>query len=478
MTDELRPVKGSHDLLVSGYKKHDNIIDAASDIGRVYGFKGFSTPIFEYTDVFKRTLGETSDVVNKEMFTFETRGGESITLRPEFTAGIARAFISNGLKQNLPLKLFSYGPVFRYERPQKGRQRQFHQVNFEWLGNDSPLADVELIALAQQILDELKIQGKVSLELNTLGDNDSRAAYRDALVGYLEKYKDDLSEDSRTRLEKNPLRILDSKDEADRRIIKDAPVMSDYLNKHSAAFFDKVKAGLDELGIQYNLNPHIVRGLDYYTHTVFEYVVESKELGVQNTVLAGGRYDGLIDQMGGQPTPAVGFAAGVERLALIASETREVEPIAIVAVGEIAQMQALGAACDIREGAIQPIEIISGTNIGKLLKKANKISASHAIIIGKDEISSGTAKIKNLTTGEQWEHDINDLGFAVKGITVQGMSAAMEAEMNEEMDFIEGMLDQEEGGLGLLDLIAMEKESKGGRTDSKNKPPLELMLED
>ena len=295
------------------------MIETGRAVAARYGYAEVATPIFEFTEVFARTLGETSDVVTKEMYSFTDRGGEALTLRPEYTAGVARAFISGALGQNLPVKLFCSGPMFRYERPQKGRLRQFHQIDVEVIGAPEPLADVEVIALGAQILRALGLAEHVRLELNTLGDPESRQAYRDRLVGYLSAYRDRLSPDSQARLERNPLRILDSKDEGDREILKGAPTLDASLNEASKAFFAGVRAGLDALGIAYAINPMLVRGLDYYTHTAFEFTTD--RLGAQGAVLAGGRYDGLVAAMGGPDTPGIGWAAGVERLAMLLDET-------------------------------------------------------------------------------------------------------------------------------------------------------------
>ncbi|MCP5362249.1 MAG: histidine--tRNA ligase [Hyphomicrobiales bacterium] len=400
---KLQPVRGTKDLYFEDAMRHEYIIAKAWKIAERYGFAPFSTPIFEFTEVFKRTLGDTSDVVNKEMYSFEDRGGEGITLRPEFTAGIARAYISNGLQQHLPIKAFSYGPLFRYERPQKGRQRQFHQVNAEWLGEASPLADVEIIALANDLLRELGITEGVTLALNSLGDNQSRQDYREALVSYLKGFEARLSEDSKVRLEKNPLRILDSKDAGDRDILKEAPSIAEYYTPAAQDFLQQVTEGLSALGIAYQLNPAIVRGLDYYSHTVFEFVVESEEMGSQNTVLAGGRYDGLMAQLGGPDTPAIGFAAGVERLALLAScpeDTRS--KLAILPMQPEMVHDALKLAHRLRGEGVRT-EVIAGNNLGKQLKKADKVQATHAAILGSDELARGVVQLKNLKSGEQNE---------------------------------------------------------------------------
>ena len=277
-----------------------------------------ATPMFEFSQVFKRTLGDTSDVVTKEMYTFVDKGGDEITLRPENTAGVARSFISEGLSQNVPVKFFYSGPMFRYERPQKGRLRQFHQIGVELIGVEQVQADLEIIACGARVLDELGVLGETLLELNTLGDGESRDHYRQVLVSYFEKYAKDLSPDSQDRLQRNPLRILDSKNERDREIVADAPVFEHFLNESSASFFAALRDGLDALEIAYSLNPRLVRGLDYYCHTAFEFTTQV--LGAQGAVIAGGRYDGLIGMMGGREPPGVGWAGGIARLARLCGD--------------------------------------------------------------------------------------------------------------------------------------------------------------
>jgi histidyl-tRNA synthetase len=299
-------VRGTHDIVGETAAGHQHVVAVARDCAHRYAFGDIDTPIFEFTPVFARTMGEGSDVVRKEMYSFIDRGGEDITLRPEFTAGICRAFISGGMQQDLPLKFFAHGPAFRYERPQKGRLRQFHQIDTEILGVEGPGADIEIIALGAEILHQLGVLDRCVLELNTLGDPDSRQAYRDALVAYFSDHIDGLSEESADRLTRNPLRILDSKDVGDRSIVVDAPLMADYLTPAAREFFAAVCEGLDILGIAYNLNQRLVRGLDYYTHTAFEFVTDA--LGSQGAVIAGGRYDGLIKMLGGPPTPGIGWA--------------------------------------------------------------------------------------------------------------------------------------------------------------------------
>jgi len=397
----LQPVRGTHDILPEQSLRHRQVTETAGTIAGQYGYGEVATPIFEFTEVFKRTLGDSSDIVTKEMYTFESRSGEEITLRPEGTAGIVRALISGGLGQHLPLKFFYQGPMFRHERPQKGRLRQFHQFGVELLGVGAPLGDIEVIAMAAQILDALGVGESTTLEINSLGDPQSRKAYRDVLLGYLSDLKDKLSEDSRNRLAVNPLRVLDSKDEGDKRVLADAPLFSDYLTGEAAEFFSAVTAGLDELGIAYALNPKLVRGLDYYCHTAFEFTTEA--LGAQGTVLAGGRYDGLVSAMGGAETPGVGWAAGIERLAmLIADAPGAQRPIAVVPVGGGAETAAFNLAQELRRDGFT-VDIGYGGNLSRRMKRANKLRARLAVILGEDEIRAGTVTVRDLDTGEQEE---------------------------------------------------------------------------
>jgi len=395
----LQPVRGTHDLLPDAARAHRAVEARAFEVAQRFGFGEIVTPIFEFTDVFKRTLGDTSDIVTKEMYTFEDRGGESLTLRPEGTAAIVRAFISGGLAQQVPIKAFYRGPMFRYERPQKGRQRQFHQVGVEILGVEGPAADIEVITLGHHVLEALGLGGTVTVELNTLGDLESRAVYRDALVSYLEGRKGDLSEDSLARLERNPLRILDSKDEGDRAVVAAAPLLADSLNDVSRDFFARVQDGLAALGVPVEISPRLVRGLDYYSHTAFEFT--TTKLGAQGTVLAGGRYDGLVKQMGGPPTPGVGWAAGVERLAMLLTDSPAApRPLAVVPAGPEAEALALTLTDRLRRAGFA-VDLGYAGNMGKRMKRANKIEARAAIILGTDEIAAGAATVRDLDTGDQ-----------------------------------------------------------------------------
>lgn len=401
MAFDLQPVRGTHDLLPDSYAQHHRVIESAGEVARLYGFARMDTPIFEFSEVFHRAVGETSDIVSKETYTFTDRGGESITLRPEFTAAIVRSFISNGLQQHLPFKAFYAGPAFRYERPQKGRLRQFHQIGAELLGAAEPMADVEMIALGMHTLAALGLKDAVTLEINSLGDAESRSNYRAALVAYLAQHEAALSEDSQRRLLKNPLRILDSKSEGDRAIIAGAPRLQDYFNDVSAQHFAKVKVGLDALGIAYQVSDKLVRGLDYYSHTVFE--ITTDKLGAQGTVLAGGRYDGLVKLMGGQDVPGIGFAAGVERLAALMDDKNAAQHkpvVAVIPLAESADAQAWQLAQMLRAHGIAT-DIAYKGNAKKRFERANKTGAAYALILGEEELAKGSVTLKDLTSGVQ-----------------------------------------------------------------------------
>lgn len=407
----IQPARGTRDIYGRDLSAFLFVEETAREFAKRYGFGGIQTPIFEFTEVFARGLGDTTDVVTKEMYTFTDRGNESFTLRPEGTAGVVRAFISEGMEQNQPVKLFYAGPMFRYERPQKGRYRQLHQVGVEILGASTPQSDIEVLSLAWDFLKELGLGPYIRLELNTLGDTESRAAYREALVEYFSEYKDKLSEDSLNRLDKNPLRILDSKDDGDKKIVENAPLMTDYLNEESKAFFEQVKAGLTALDIPFIVNPKLVRGLDYYRHTVFEFITDS--LGSQGTVLGGGRYDGLVQELGGSQTAGIGFGAGIDRLAMLLIETgllkQEPRAISIIPVGEEVILPIMKIAHDLRSESYI-IDMTYSGNMGKRLKKANKINACAAIIMGSDEQAKGIVTVRDLDSGEQVEVKISELG--------------------------------------------------------------------
>ncbi len=407
----LQPVRGTRDILPGEAMAMRVVTQTARAIAGRYGFQEMATPIFEFTEVFKRTLGDTTDVVTKEMYTFDDRNGDSLTLRPEGTAGVARALISGGLSQHLPLRYYYEGPMFRYERPQKGRFRQFHQMGVELLGEAGPEADVEVIALGAHILDELGIAGDVTLELNSLGDSESRAAYHAALVAYFAGLHDALSADSRRRLERNPLRILDSKDARDREVVAGAPGFSASFNVASADYFAAVRAGLDELGVAYTINPRLVRGFDYYCHTAFEFTTE--RLGSQGAVIAGGRYDGLVETMGGPATPGTGWASGIERLAMMMGDPPPIaRPVAIIPVGEDAAPVARRAANALRRAGFTVRLDLRG-NLNKRMKRANTANASAAVIIGSDEMARGAATVRDLDSGVQSEAALGILADAL-----------------------------------------------------------------
>jgi len=396
---QFQPVRGTHDILPDDFARFRHVVDTARHAAQLFGYREMATPIFEFTDVFARSMGETSDAVSKEMYSINDRGGENLALRPEYTAGICRAFISNGQQQNVPFKAFAWGPMFRYERPQKGRQRQFHQIDVEVIGAAEPQADVEVIALGAEILRRLGILDKCTLELNTLGDPESRIGYRDALVKYFSGYADELSEDSRKRLEKNPLRILDSKDEGDRRLVANAPLIHDYLTPAASDFFKALQDGLAASDVPFTVSPRLVRGLDYYTHTAFEFV--TTHLGAQGAVIAGGRYDGLIEQLGGKPTPGIGWAGGIERLVLL-SDPQPVAPriVAVIPIGAAAEAEAVKLAGELRRADIA-VELAYGGNVGKRFKRADKVGCTAAVVIGDDEIAQGVVKLKDFKSGEE-----------------------------------------------------------------------------
>ena len=395
----LQPVRGTHDILPEEARRHRYVCEAGLRIAESYGYQEMATPIFEFSEIFSRTLGGASDIVTKEMYSFTDRSGGEITLRPEGTAGIVRALISGGLSQHLPLKVFYRGPMFRYERPQKGRLRQFHQIGVELLGVAEPIGDIEVIAMGAEFLATLGLLEATTLELNSIGDATSRSAYREALVDYLNAYRSELSKDSLARLERNPLRILDSKDKGDHKILEKAPLLPDYLNAESSEIFAAVRDGLDRLGIAYRLNPRLVRGLDYYCHAAFEFT--SERLGAQGTVLAGGRYDSLVATMGGPDTPGTGWAAGIDRIALMLGDVAPAtRPVAIIPVGGEMEAEAMKLAQDLRrEGFV--VELGYRGNLSKRLKRANKLSAVAAVLLGADEMEKNSVTLRNLDTGEQ-----------------------------------------------------------------------------
>jgi len=362
-----QPVRGTQSLLGEEADRFHAVISAFDATRRLFGFKRVEVPVIEPTAVFARTIGETTDVVSKEMYTFEDRSGDSITLRPELTAGICRAYLSEGWQQHAPLKVATWGAAFRYERPQKGRFRQFHQLDAEIIGADEPAADVEILSFGSQLLGELGIGDGVTLKLNTLGDTESRDSWRAQLIEYFSDA--DISPESRERLQKNPLRLLDSKHPRDQAAVAGAPVMQ--LTAEAEDFFGKVREGLDAAGIAYELDPHLVRGLDYYRHTAFEFVTD--RLGAQGAVIAGGRYDGLIESLGGPHTPAIGWAAGIERLSMLIDPPELDEPrlLAVIPDSPLEQTRAVAAADKLRAAGIAVRTYLRG-NSKKQSERARK----------------------------------------------------------------------------------------------------------
>lgn len=398
MKTDFQNVRGTQDFFGKSMEKFNFIVDIFKKNVKSFNFHEINTPILEFSNLFERSVGDDSDIIMKELYKFEDRGGNMLALRPEFTAGIVRSFASNGeLNQNLPQKLFCAGPVFRYDRPQKGRYRQFNQLNCEYFGNAEYLADVELLCLGYKILQDLGLKN-ITLEINSLGSNDCKKRYEKALKEYFEKFKDKLSEDSKIRLEKNPLRILDSKDEGDRELLKNIPTIDQFYTEEEKEFYSNILKSLDKFGIKYFSNNLLVRGLDYYTSTVFEFT--TTDLGAQSTVLAGGRYDSLVEEIGGVSVPAVGFGSGLERLMLLINENllKKEELIAIIPVSENENEFCLDLSNKLRNQG-KRVEFLYSGKFKKKMEKINKIEADFAIIVGEDEVKSNKLKIKNLKDG-------------------------------------------------------------------------------
>jgi len=395
----LQPVRGTRDLRGDELKGFLDIVSTARAVAGLYGFEEIETPIFESTDVFARTLGDHSDIVTKEMYTFTDKSGDSLTLRPEGTAPVVRSVISEGLFRELPLKYFYQGPMFRHERPQKGRYRQFYQIGAEIIGVATPVADAEIISLAWTIFQRLGIEKNIQLELNSIGDSQSRTQYREALKTHFKKHEASLSEDSKNRLEKNPLRILDSKAEEDKPFVATAPKMAEYMTPEAAKFFEELQAHIKALGIPYVLNDKLVRGLDYYCHTVFEFTTTA--LGAQNAVLSGGRYDGLIETMGGPATPGVGWGGGIDRLALLAQKKFAAPlTVGVIPLGPENETEALRVMEDLRRSGI-PAQMPYSGNLSKRLKKLDRVNAACALIVGGDEEAKGQVQLKDFKSGTQ-----------------------------------------------------------------------------
>jgi histidyl-tRNA synthetase len=404
---KLQSPRGTSDLLPQDMAGHRHVINTAKTISLSFGFEEMATPIFEFTEVFARPLGETSDVVSKETYSFTDRGGEALTLRPEGTAGVVRALISAGLTQTLPQKFFYAGPMFRYERPQKGRMRQFHQIGVELLGVPGAVGDAEVITMGHMILSRLGVADKCILNINTLGDTESRLAYRQALVEYLSAFRGQLSEDSQRRLDLNPLRILDSKDEGDIALLVDAPRLDHYLNADSKAHFDAVRRYLDAAEIPAIINPRLVRGLDYYGHTTFEFITDA--LGAQGTVMAGGRYDGLAAMLGGGDVSGVGWAAGIERLAMLADvPPQQAVNVMMIGMSDDHMARLFPLAVSLRQQGLR-VETGYAPHLGKQMKRADRIEARHVVILGDDEAARGVAILRSMVDGAQTEVALVDL---------------------------------------------------------------------
>ncbi|OAB59077.1 histidine--tRNA ligase [Phormidium willei BDU 130791] len=399
----LQALRGTRDILPAEIAYWQLVETTAREILTRASYQEIRTPIFEQTELFQRGIGEATDVVGKEMYTFCDRGDRSITLRPEGTAGVVRAYIEQSLfAAGGVQRLWYTGPMFRYERPQAGRQRQFHQIGLELLGTDAPRADAEVIALATDILQALGLKN-LHLAINSVGQGDDRDRYRQALIDYFSPYQDEIDADSRDRLTRNPLRILDSKDERTQAIAENAPSILDYLSDDSKRHFDRVCALLEQLSIPYDLNPRLVRGLDYYTHTAFE--IQSDDLGAQATVCGGGRYDGLVEQLGGKPTPAVGWAIGLERLILLLQQLQETPSrhpdCYVVSRGEQAEAQALRLSQQLRQANLAIELDLSGSAFGKQFKRAARSGAQVCLVLGDAEAAAGTINLKWLESGEQ-----------------------------------------------------------------------------
>lgn len=433
-----KAIKGTKDVLPSEVYKNQYIEATCLTVAENFGYKEMRTPVFEHTELFQRGVGDTTDVVQKEMYTFDDKGGRSITLRPEGTAGAARSFLENGLSNEaLPQKICYLTSCYRYEKPQAGRLREFHQFGIECFGATSPLADAEMIALAKQIFDELGVKD-LHLELNSIGCPTCRAEYHKALKEYFASRVDELCDTCRDRLDRNPMRILDCKSPVCSEIAKDAPIVLDYLCDECKEHFEKTKSYLDAMNIEYIVNPQIVRGLDYYTKTVFEFVADS--IGAQGTVCGGGRYDGLIEELGGQHTPSLGFAMGLERLQLVmeAQGCEFPEPsrpdLFIVAMGDKATLKAVEIAKDMRDEGYSVVYDLNGRSLRAQMKYADKINAKYNVVIGDNEVDTKSAVLKDMATGEQSNISLETFVSGFYSITLD--SQLKDLEINgEAFDF-------------------------------------------
>lgn len=433
-----KAIKGTKDVLPKDVHKNQYIEATALDIAEKFGYKEIRTPMFEYTELFQRGVGDTTDVVQKEMYTFDDKGGRSITLRPEGTAGAVRSYLENGLcNEALPQKVCYVGPCFRYEKPQAGRLREFHQFGVECFGTASPLADAELIALGKSIFDTLEVKD-LSLEINSIGCPACRAEYHKALKEYFSLRKDELCNTCRDRLDRNPMRILDCKSPVCSEIAEGAPVVTDYLCEECGEHFTKVQEYLKVMNIEYTVNPKIVRGLDYYTKTVFEFV--SNSIGAQGTVAGGGRYDGLVDELGGQKTPSLGFAMGLERLMMLMEIQNVPFPDAntpdlfVVALGDKATLKAFEIVKDMRAEGFTALMDLNQRSVRAQMKYADKLGAKFNIVIGDNEVENGTAKLKNMTTGEETDIALETFVSGFYNISLSEQLADLEIN-GEEFDF-------------------------------------------
>lgn len=433
-----KAIKGTKDVLPKEVHKNQYIEATALDIAEKFGYKEIRTPMFEHTELFQRGVGDTTDVVQKEMYTFDDKGGRSITLRPEGTAGAVRSYLENGLcNEALPQKVCYVGPCFRYEKPQAGRLREFHQFGVECFGTASPLADAELISLGKSIFDTLEVKD-ISLEINSIGCPTCRAEYHKALKEYFSSRKDELCDTCRDRLDRNPMRILDCKSPVCSEIAKDAPVVTDYLCEECDEHFKKVQEYLKAMNIEYTINPKIVRGLDYYTKTVFEFI--SNSIGAQGTVAGGGRYDGLVDELGGQKTPSLGFAMGLERLMMLMEAQNAPFPDAsapdlfVVALGDKATLKAVEIVKDMRAEGFTALMDLNQRSVRAQMKYADKLGAKFNIVIGDNEVENGTAKLKNMSTGEETDIALETFVSGFYNISLSEQLADLEIN-GEEFDF-------------------------------------------
>lgn len=433
-----KAIKGTKDVLPKEVHKNQYIEATALDIAEKFGYKEIRTPMFEHTELFQRGVGDTTDVVQKEMYTFDDKGGRSITLRPEGTAGAVRSYLENGLcNEALPQKVCYVGPCFRYEKPQAGRLREFHQFGVECFGTASPLADAEIISLGKSIFDTLEVKD-ISLEINSIGCPTCRAEYHKALKEYFSSRKDELCDTCRDRLDRNPMRILDCKSPVCSEIAKDAPVVTDYLCEECDKHFKKVQEYLKAMNIEYTINPKIVRGLDYYTKTVFEFI--SNSIGAQGTVAGGGRYDGLVDELGGQKTPSLGFAMGLERLMMLMNAQNAPFPDAsapdlfVVALGDKATLKAVEIVKDMRAEGFTALMDLNQRSTRAQMKYADKLGAKFNIVIGDNEVENGTAKLKNMSTGEETDIALETFVSGFYNISLSEQLADLEIN-GEEFDF-------------------------------------------